>query len=173
MLSFLNFIPGMSYIKIAAVGLAAIAVVSTIGLGYHQYTSLEADNLKLSVEKQQMETALVLQKDLIEQQKQAINKWSVALDDYRKAVTEYSQIQQRASFQQRRISNVSQKHDLARDAAASPALVERRLNSGSADAWSMFRCVSGGSCAGSPAAGAAPAAGGVSTPAPAGPTPPH
>ncbi len=131
------------YLKLAIAGIAALAIVSSITLGYRHYTGLLAANVTLEKNNAVQGLALSAQDDTIKVQGDAISEWKLAQDELIKRVDEAQQIAEDAAKETRRLNDIFSKHDLAYLARKKPGLIERRLNTGTRAAQRMLECASG------------------------------
>jgi|GEM_PF-2526445 len=161
MLSFLGF----SKIKTIVIALAALGLITIIGLGYWHYTSLLRDVQVLRANEQVLRAAVSEQARAIERAASAIDDWSRAQEQLVQRVERMQAVAEAARDETRRLNDLFANHDLGSLAAARPGLVERRLSDGTAAALRLLECASGAAGNDCPS-GAAQAGGDPSTPEP-------
>lgn len=127
------------WIKLGLMLIAAGAVALIIYLGYNHYTGLVADLETARINQSKLETAVETQKLTIDTMASAITEWEAHSKQMQATMGALAEAQQEATVYQRKLANVFAKHDLKKLSAAKPALVERAINRGTADVFSMFR----------------------------------
>lgn len=126
-------------IKWALIGLAALAIVTVVGLGYRHYTSLLEERAALRVEVAQLNNAVELQKKVIAQKDEAIAAWRKKLEAAQEAYKQMEEAQRLAVKELERINDLFAKHDLSKLLQRKPGLLERRINDAIDRARRMFR----------------------------------
>lgn len=139
--------------KLVLYGLAALAIVTIIGLAYRHYTGLIDDKVALEKENTRLEGEMLGEKALKEQAVQNSFAWQEAQIKALEALDKSTEVQQAANRHMEKLNEVLAKHDLRRIAQRKPTLLERRLNDGSAAALRMLRAASSPSAS---ATGASP-----------------
>lgn len=138
MVNFLAMAP--AGLKMALLG----AVVIAMGGFYWHYTSVKQERNDALALVGAMEVAKATQDATIKSLEGAITEWADQAKKMQATLEELSRVQQEATAQQRRLNDVLGKHDLERLSEAKPVLIERRINSGTADVFRMFECATGG-----------------------------
>lgn len=156
----LGFLP--SGAKLALLG----ALVAAAGLLYWHYTNVvnARDAALAQVGALQVENQV--QDQTINTLEGAVDRWSEHAKMLQETNEAMAKAQREASAEQRRLNDVLAKHDLEYLSLRKPGLIERRINSGTADILGMFeRATSGreddgrgGAPAGEPASASGPAA---------------
>lgn len=140
MLGFLS----LGKVRLALLIGAVVAIAAVIGwLAWDNYT-LSAQRDSLLQENGAQRTAIEVQQQTIDDAVGAIEEWREQMTRLQGQLTELARVQQEATSETRRLNDVFARHDLARLARARPGLVERRVNSGTADALRMLEVASGG-----------------------------
>lgn len=134
---------GLSGMKIALLGLGALAVVTTIGLGYRHYTNLVDTVTVLSENNARLGIAVELQDNTITEQGEAIGEWSTAQDTMVERVEELASVATEAANETRRLNDIFSRHDLTDLARRRPGMVEPRINRATATALRLLECASG------------------------------
>ncbi len=129
--------------KTVIIGLAALAVVSAVGLAYKHYTDLVANNAALTARVGQMDLAIQAQDDTILAQKDAIAQWNAAALEFQAQIENLREGQIMAADERRRLNVLLSEHDLTKLVNAKPGLMERRINSGTVRIHRMLECASG------------------------------
>jgi hypothetical protein len=150
------------YWKLAITGIAALAIGSSIYLGYAHYTDLLEANSVLRENNVKLEVSVALQKDAMEAQRDAIYTWETSQRELLERVDELQQTATSAATETRRLNDIFAKHDFTDLARRKPGLIERRVNTGTRDLQRMLECASGARRAdctddGGPPAGPPPA----------------
>lgn len=118
-------------IKMMAFGLAALAILSVVGVGYTHYRNVLAEREAALAERDLLvieNAGLVESRDAFKGQTEALQSAMVSMAIATgKAEQEVDQLNEKY-----------RKHDLAKLAKAKPGLVERRINRGTADVLGMF-----------------------------------
>lgn len=133
-----------SKIILGAFGVATIG--SIIGLGYRHYVGLVDQVGQLESEKAQLETSLAVQDATIADQREALLRWLDEAEAQEKRLGELQAVAQSATEEARRLNDIFAEHDLTRLTLARPGLIERRINSGTADIGRVLECASAGNC---------------------------
>lgn len=141
-------------IKMMAFGLAALAILSVVGVGYTHYRNVLAERESALAERDQLAIAnagLEASRDAFRQQAESARR---AMDDLTATAAE-------ARIEVDNLNEKLRKHDLEKLAKAKPGLVERRINRGTAGVLGMFESATapGNGGGGSPAPDNAPPAG--------------
>lgn len=160
--------PGIP-IKWILIGLAVIAVVTAIGLGYNHYNNLVEANATLRENVTKLEASVLVQKQTIAAAEANAQEWKLAFEDWQSTLSELVDVNQQATQELTRLGTLFAKHDVERIALAKPVLVEHRINSGTADALRMFERATSGNQDRARAAPPATRAGGGSGPVPGAP----
>lgn len=129
--------------KLLIAGIAATAIGTIIFLGYQHYTGLIEDNATLRTNNATLETAIGLQENTIAAQTEALVTWQDAQAEMLRNAERMQEVATMATAQMRLFNDLFAKHNLEELALAKPALLERRLNSGTADMLRMLECASG------------------------------
>jgi len=139
MLGLLGMIPGG--IKMALVA----ALVVAAGLFYWHYTTVKSERDAALTRVGQLQVAHEVQQATITGLEEAIGDWKAQADRFQKTLDAMADAQVEANSQARKLNDVLSKHDLAALSLAKPGLVERRINSGSADVLGLFESATAGS----------------------------
>lgn len=131
---------GLGSIKLALFA----AVLVTIGFLYWQNQSLRKDNKTLTENNVKLEFAVDAQKATIDAALSAVSEWKDQIDEFQDTISEMVDTQQSATAETRRLNDIFTKHDLNRLSLAKPGLVQRRVNSGTADVLGMFESETAG-----------------------------
>lgn len=118
-------------IKMMAFGLAALAIVSVVGIGYTHYRNVLADRATVVAERDALvvdNASLAASRDSYKEQSEALAR---AMNDMADAAIA-------AQNEVEDLNEKLRKHDIAKLAKAKPGLVERRINRGTADVFGMF-----------------------------------
>ena len=129
--------------KAMALGIAAIAIVTIIGLAYNHYNNLLKTINVLEANNAKLEVAHELQQDTILVQEDAIASWKAAQELYIVQVQELQNVAMEAAKETDRLNALFSEHDLTLLAQAKPGLIETIINNGTDDAFSMLKCASG------------------------------
>ncbi len=129
--------------KIFIAGIALIAVLATIYLGYRHYTGLLETVRVLGINNAQLETAVGIQQYTIDDQGEVLVEWRVSQDALVALVAELQRVAEDAERETRRLNDIFSRHDLTRLARARPGLIERRINAGAVASLRMLECASG------------------------------
>ncbi len=132
MLGLLGMVP--SGIKMALVGALAVAV----GLFYWHYTVVKTERDQAFATIGAMEVAKKIQDTTIVEQRKAIATWSKHQAQMQETLGAMAKTQMESGKQARRLNDVLAKHDLGKLALRKPGLIERRINSGTADIIRML-----------------------------------
>ena len=118
-------------IKMMAFGLAALAILSVVGVGATHYFNVLAEREAALAERDMLvieNAGLSASRDAFEEQAEAL---SAAMVDMAAA----------AAVAEKEVDQLNEKfrkHDLAKLAKAKPGLIERRINRGTANVLGMF-----------------------------------
>lgn len=129
--------------KIAIAGLLALAVVTTIGLGYRHYTKLLSERDTLRANNAVLETSVETQQQTIDAQTAAITEWDQAMAELTARMEEMEQVQRAATAETRRLNALFSEHDFRRLSFERPGLLEPRINDGSDRAIRLLECATG------------------------------
>lgn len=131
----------LAYIKMAVAGVVILAFVALSG--YAAILKHERDAALKEVGA--LTTAAVTNKATIKELEQRNADWKTALDNFQKTLSAVSENQTESNKHAEELNHVLARHDLAALSLAKPGLVERRINSGTADVLRMLVVESGGS----------------------------
>lgn len=134
-----------SNVKIWLVGIAVVAVVTSIGLGYKHYSGLLATVDVLTATNAKLETSISVQGVTIDAQESALGVWQNSQANLLARVDEMLIASTEATSEARRLHEIFAQHDLSELAKAKPGLIENRINSGSDRIGSLLECASGSS----------------------------
>lgn len=148
---------GVSSLKMAIVGIAALAVLTIIGLGYRHYVGLVDTVATLRSNNTKLEAAVHLQQDTISVQKDVLHEWSLSQEKLLSRIEQLQAATERAGADTRRLEDLFSRHDLSALVQRKPGLIERRLNAGTRAANGLLECASGADRADCAGGGAAPA----------------
>lgn len=129
-----GLIPGLSTVKIALLVAAAVAA----GLFYWHYTSVKSERDSALAQVGAYQVTTEIQKTVIEGQKDAIKDWVAKAAEFQQTLDRMAANQVQANATAKRLNDVLSRHDLHALSLAKPALVERRVNDGTADILRMF-----------------------------------
>lgn len=132
MLSLLGMVP--SGIKMAL--LASLAVAA--GLFYWHYTDVKAQRDVALATVGAMEVAKTVQDATIVDQRSAIASWAKHQVQMQTTLKAMANAQVESGKAARRLNDVLAKHNLTKLSLAKPKLIERRINSGTADIIRML-----------------------------------
>ena len=140
---------GLSTFKLAAIGLAALAVVTIIGLAYRHYTGLINDKVVAEANVAKLEVALATEQATVAALKANVDEWKQAAERYQKAAHEAQLTAKHAKAETRRLNALFSEHDFTNLARRKPGLIERRINSSVRRAGSLLECATTpGGCGG-------------------------
>ncbi len=122
--------------------LAALAVA--IGGAYWHYTVVKGERDLALQQVGALTVANTVQRATIKDQEKAIGNWANAQARMQKTLNALATAQVEANSTARRLNDVLSKHDLHALSLAKPGLIERRINSGTANILRLFRSESGG-----------------------------
>lgn len=134
---------GLSWVKIGIYGAIISAIVTVSYLGYRHYNNLLETISVLEKNNARLEVSVQLQQDTIDTQQQAIANWESAQTALISAVHELARVNEQATAETRRLTDVFTGHDLNALALRRPGLIERRVDRGTADVLRMLECASG------------------------------
>lgn len=121
--------------------LGALAVVlGIIYLGYRHYVGLLDDISILETNNTKLTLAFDLEKETVEEQKEAITEWRLATEEYQQRVQDLTIAANQAREESRRLHEIFGKHDLTRLARAKPGLIESRINAGTKRVFAVIEC---------------------------------
>jgi len=123
--------------------LGGIAVVTIIGLGYLHYTSLLEDISRLKQTNQQLVISNKSKDVTIGKYSDTVKEWKESQDQYIKDMKELREISIKSQEEVQRLHGIFSKHNIEKLAINKPTLLEKRVNSGTANAFRMFECSSG------------------------------
>ena len=129
--------------KLIIAGIAVAAIGTIIFLGYTHYTGLVADNAILQANAKVLKTAVGIQSETIDVQTRVLKDWQEAQEDLLENIERMQEVAVSATMQMRLFNDLFAKHDLEKLAHAKPVLLERRLNSGTANILRLLECASG------------------------------
>ncbi len=130
-------------LKLAFAGIAAIAAVTIITLGYNHYTGLIESVNVLTKNNTELTNAVDEQDRTIAAQDEAIDEWKISQDNLIKRMDDIQIVAHDAAQETRRLNDIFSRHDLTDLARKRPGLIENRINAGTADAIRMLACASG------------------------------
>ena len=137
MLSMLGMVP--SALKIGAV----VAVIAAVGGAYWHYTNVKNQRDLAIAQVSALNLQVETQNQTIDSLEIAVEDWSRSAERFQATLDALANAQVEATAEARRLNDVLGKHDLERLADAKPVLIERRINSGTADILRLLRCASG------------------------------
>jgi len=129
--------------KAMVFGLAALAIVTTIGLAYRHYTGLLDTVATLQTNNELLTAAVDEQNNTIDAQQDAIEEWQTSQDDLLARVEELQQVAIDAGAEVRRLNGIFARHDLTELARQRPGLIENRINDGTDRIGRMLHCATG------------------------------
>ena len=118
-------------IKMMAFGLAALAILSVVGVGYTHYRNVLAEREAALAERDMLtieNAGLAASRDAFEEQAETLQE----------AMVDMTAAAAQAELEVDQLNETLRKHDLAKLAKAKPGLIERRINRGTADVLGMF-----------------------------------
>lgn len=121
---------------------AALAVAVAGALAYHFHVVGERNDALAQVGALQVENQV--QDQTINTLEGAVDRWAEHAEMLQETNEAMAQSQKEATKEQRRLNDVLARHDLEALSVAKPALLERRINSGTADVLGMFEQATGG-----------------------------
>ena len=133
----------MPSVKTIVIGLAALFIVSIVAAGYWHYTSLVAQVATLTADNTTLKSAVKTQAETIKEAQGAIGEWKEAQAELQRRFEELQRVAEAAGSETRRLNELFAQHNLGQLGRAKPALVQRRLNSGTDAARRMLECASG------------------------------
>ncbi len=128
----------MIQIKLIAVALAVVTIVTVAGLGYHHYTGVLSDL-------QMVQSALSLERVRSKEMTEARDSWQEQAEVLSKAAEDMAEVSIAAEEEVERLRDVQRKHDLGALAAEKPGLIQRRINDGTARVFMQFEQATGAS----------------------------
>jgi hypothetical protein len=144
-------------IKLAVMGVLALAIVTAVGAGALYIRGVINDNATLRVNAAKYDNAIEQQKQTIGALQGANAEWKGALKDLQGKMQEMVGVQRDAVAETKRLNDVFAKHDLGKLSVAKPGLVEKSLTAGTARVGSMLECATGARNQDCPSSGGAPA----------------
>jgi hypothetical protein len=129
-----------SGIKMALLAALAVAIAGA----YWHYTTVKGERDAAIAQVGALQVANEVQRSTIKDQEAAIENWAEAQARMQATLDALATAQVEANATARRLNNVLSKHDLHALSLAKPGLIERRINSGTADVLRMFESESGG-----------------------------
>lgn len=129
--------------KLIVAGLAALTIVTIIGLGYRHYVGLTETITTLGANNAKLDVAIGIQQGTIIAQKSSISEWKKAQEDLLLRIDELQEVSKAATAETRRLNGIFSKHNLTALARRKPGLIERRINTGTDAAQRMLECTSG------------------------------
>lgn len=129
-----------SGIKMALLAAVAVAVAGA----YWHYTVVKGERDLALQQVGALQVANQVQTATIKDQEQAIANWAEAQERMQATLDALATAQVEANSTARRLNDVLSKHDLHALSLAKPGLIERRINSGTADVLGLFESESGG-----------------------------
>jgi limonene-1,2-epoxide hydrolase len=124
---------------------ALLAVLATaVGAAYWHYTIVRGERDLALQQVGALTVANEVQRSTIKGQEEAIANWAEAQARMQATLDALATAQVEANVTARRLNDVLSKHDLHALSLAKPGLVERRINSGTADILGLFESESGG-----------------------------
>lgn len=134
----LPFLPGG--FKLAILG--ALAALLMAAVLYHLHVVGERNEALAQVGAYQ--TAHETQKATISALEKALAEWEANAAEFKQTLENLVEAQKEANAHARKLDKVLSRHDLDTLAKAKPGLIERRINSGTADVFRMFESATGG-----------------------------
>jgi hypothetical protein len=129
-----------SGIKMALMAAVAVAIAGA----YWHYTVVKGERDAAIAQVGALQVVNQVHITTIKDQEAAIGQWAEAQARMQATLDELATAQVKANDTARRLNDVLSKHDLHALSLAKPGLVERRINSGTADVLRMFEFESGG-----------------------------
>lgn len=122
------------------VGVFALGMLTT---AFVHYSRTVADNERLRGLNTTLETSVELQGQTIDRQAAAIDAWAEHAAETARRIDDLAIVGREAREETRRLNEIFRQHDLGGLAAARPGLIERRINSATADTFRMLECATG------------------------------
>ncbi len=122
--------------------MAALAVA--VGAAYWHYTVVKGERDLALQHVGALTVATTVQRTTIKNQEKAIGNWAKAQARMQVTLDALATAQVEANSTARRLNDVLSKHDLHALSLAKPGLIERRINSGTANIFRMFESETGG-----------------------------
>ncbi len=126
---------------IVRVGLLVVLGVSLVTAGtvlWNHYSGLVETKATLAARVSNLEGSLATEQQRSKGLEEAIDRWNMASEAQVVALQEFTEVQREAAAYSKELKNVFSKHDLGALAKRKPALVESRINAGSASAFRML-----------------------------------
>lgn len=130
----------MTYVKIAVL----LVIAGIIGGLWLINGQLRAERNALLIQTGQLKTAVEVQKQSIEAATRNARAWQTALLEYTARLDELVRVNEAAMDETRRLNDIFSKHDFALLARRRPGLIERRINSGTADRLRVLERITSG-----------------------------
>ena len=127
----------------AVIGIAGLAIVTSITLGYSHYTGLVSDLEVSKANQARLELAVDVQTETIAAAQKNATDWQDAYAALEAQAEVVRQIAVEAQAEQERLNDIFAEHDLGALAGAKPGLIENRLNSGTARIICLLEQASG------------------------------
>lgn len=135
-----SFIPGG---KLGVMAIVGVALAGIVGGAYWHYTGLLEDINQLREDRVVLQLQVAGKDAAIKDRDGAITEWKAAVDEIQIQTDEAWRVADEARAHVRRLEDVFAGHDLTELAKKKPGLIERRINSGTADVLRMLECASG------------------------------
>ena len=130
----------ISRAKLIGLGLAALAIIAIITLGYRHYTGLVEENKALSVEIAVKNETILSQEATNKRAIATIGEWKESQDKLANSFNELAEAVKDARKETNRLSLIFRKHDLEKLALRKPGLIENRINSGTSNINRLLEC---------------------------------
>lgn len=127
-------------------GVATLALGLIITLAYRHYTGMQERIVTLEKSNAELQLAIEVEQSTSAAKDAAILEWQLNYEEQQLENERLAAVAQAASAEARRLNGIFAEHDLTRLTLAKPGLIERRINSGTARAFSLLECASGGEC---------------------------
>lgn len=124
-------------LKLAIIGIALTALVAA----YWHYTVVKGERDTALQEVGALRAAKAVQDTTIKVQKEALDNWKAEAAQFQDTLNQMVKAQTEANETARKLNDVLSRHDLHALSLARPGLIERRINSGSADVLGLFYSV--------------------------------
>ena len=122
--------------------LAAVAVA--VAMFYWHYTVVKGERDAAMAQVGALQVANSVQVSTIHSLESVVEEWAAQASQMQETLGAMQEAQVEANKHQRRIADVLGKHDMEVLALGKPVLVERVINRGTADVFSMFESVTEG-----------------------------
>jgi len=120
-----------SQIKLALLGLGALAVVTAIGFGYMHYRNVLSERDAALAARDQLTIANA-------ELSQGLESYKAQAEAASQAMSEMADTANAANDEVERLNALFREHDLETLAKKKPGLIERRINRGTARVFGMF-----------------------------------